>query len=144
MELSTLSKWIDPHRAFRFVWQRLIAWTVVALLTYCGFELQVNLATISSLYLLVVVATASFGSFWQASLTSLVAVACLDLFFLPPLFRFNIADPQDWVALGTFEATALAIGRLSAREIRSAREAAIHRTAMERLYELSRSSLLPD
>ncbi|MGA3049022.1 MAG: ATP-binding protein [Terracidiphilus sp.] len=144
MEMPIASKWIAPRRTFRFVWQCLIAWTVIALATYCGFELQVNLATISSLYLLVVVATASFGSFWQASLTSLVAVACLDLFFLPPFFRFNIADPQDWVALGTFEATALAISRLSAREIRSAREAALHRTAMEKLYELSRSSLLLD
>jgi two-component system sensor histidine kinase KdpD len=144
MEIPMASKWIEPHRTFRFLWQSLIAWAAIALLTFCGFYLQVNLATISSLYLLVVVATASFCGFWQASLASIVAVACLDFFFLPPFFRFNVTDPQDWVALGTFEATALAIGRLSAKEIRSAREAALHRTGMERLYELSRNSLLLD
>jgi two-component system sensor histidine kinase KdpD len=144
MEPPIVSKWIEPHRTFGFLWQSLIACSVIALLTYGGFDLQVNLATISSLYLLIVVATASFCSFWQASLVSLVAVACLDFFFLPPFFRFNITDPQDWVALGTFEATALAIGRMSAREVRSAREAAIHRTSMEKLYELSRNSLLMD
>jgi len=139
-----VSKRIEPHRVFRFLWQILIAWALIALATYCGFDLQVNLATISSLYLLVVVATATFFGFWQASLTSLMAVACLDFFFLPPFFRFNVTDPQDWVALGTFEATALAIGRLSARELRSAREAALHRMGMEKLYELSRNFLLLD
>jgi two-component system sensor histidine kinase KdpD len=144
METPMVSKWIEPDRVIRFLWQSLIAWAVIALATYCGFDLQVNLATISSLYLLVVVATATFFGFWQASLTSLVAVACLDFFFLPPFFRFNVTDPQDWVALGTFEATALAIGRLSARELRSAREATLHRIGMERLYELSRNSLLLD
>jgi two-component system sensor histidine kinase KdpD len=144
METPVVSKWIEPDRAFRFLWQSLIAWAVIALVTYCGFDLQVNLATISSLYLLVVVATATFFGFWQASLTSLFAVACLDFFFLPPFFRFNVTDPQDWLALGTFEATAIAIGRLSAKEIRSAREATVHRIAMERLYELSRNSILLD
>ena len=144
MDLPIVSKRIEPHRTFGFLWQSLIACSVIALVTYGGFDLQVNLATISSLYLLVVVATASFCSFWQASFASLVAVACLDFFFLPPFFRFNVTDPQDWVALCTFEATALAIGRMSAREIRSAKEAAIHRIGMEKLYELSRNSLLLD
>jgi len=144
MEIPIVSKWIEPHYVIRFLWQSLIAWAIIALATYCGFNLQVNLATISSLYLLVVVATATFFGFWQASLTSLVAVACLDFFFLPPFFHFNVTDPQDWVALGTFEATALAIGRLSAKELRSAREATLHRIGMERLYELSRNSLLLD
>jgi two-component system sensor histidine kinase KdpD len=144
METPIVSKWIEPHRTFGFLWQSLIACSVIALLTYGGFLLQVNLATISSLYLLVVVAMASFCSFWQASLASLVAVACLDFFFLPPFFRFNVTDPQDWVALCTFEVTALAIGRMSARELRSSREAAVHRTGMEKLYELSRNSLLLD
>ena len=144
MDIPIVSKWIDPHRALSFLWQTLTAWAVIALLTYGGYDFQVNLATISSLYLLVVLAMASFCGFWQASLASLLAVACLDLFFLPPFFRFNVMDPQDWVALGTFEATALAIGRLSAKEIRSAREATLHRIGMERLYELSRNSMLMD
>jgi two-component system sensor histidine kinase KdpD len=104
----------------------------------------VNLVAISSLYLLVVVAMASFGGFWQASLTSFLAVACLDYFFMPPVFRFNVTDTQDWIALGAFQTTALVISRLSARELRSAREATLHRTGMEKLYELSRNSMLLD
>lgn len=45
--------------------------------------------------MLVVVAAASFCGFWQASLTSLMAVVSLDYLFLPPLFHFNITDSQD-------------------------------------------------
>jgi two-component system sensor histidine kinase KdpD len=144
MESLSIWRWIEPPQTLRVLWQSLIAWVGIALLAYGGLVLRVNLMTISSIYLLIVVAMATFCGFWQASLTSLMAVACLDFLFLPPIFHFDITDAQDWVALGTFEATALVIGRLSAREIRSAREAALHRTGMEKLYELSRHSLLLD
>src|SRR5579863_1505066 len=126
MKTQSTSRWIDRPQGFRVLWQSLVAWGVIALLAYCGFALRVNLSTISSLFLMVVVAVASLCGFWQASLTSVMAVVCLDYLFLPPLFHFNITDSQDWVALGTFEATALVISRLSAREIRSAGEAALH------------------
>jgi two-component system sensor histidine kinase KdpD len=139
-----LSRWIDPSTMFKTLWQSLIAWICIALLTWCDFVWQVNLVTVSSLYLLVVVAVAALWGFWPASLTSLLAVACLDYFLMPPLFRFNVSDPQDWAALAAFEATALVISRLSAKEIRSAGEATFHRTGMEKLYELSRNSVLLD
>ena len=103
-----------------------------------------KLVTVSSLYLLVVVGVASICGLWQASLTSLVVVACLDYFFMPPIFRFNVTDSQDWAALASFEATALVISRLSARGVLSAGEATFHRLGMEKLYELSRNSLLFD
>jgi two-component system sensor histidine kinase KdpD len=117
---------------------------VLVLLTYCGFVWQINLLTISFLYLLIVVAVSSRFGFWQASFTSLVAVLLLDYFFEPPLFSFEVANSGIFVALVTFEATALAISRLHGREMRVAREAAINRTEMEQLYELSRDSLLLD
>jgi two-component system sensor histidine kinase KdpD len=144
MENAGFSMWTKPSIRSRDLWKVLIAWLGIALLTYCGFLWQVNLVTISSLYLLVVVGIASICGFWQASVTSLIAVACLDYFFMPPVLRFNATDPQDWAALGAFQVTALVISRLSAREIRNAGEAAFHRAGMEKLYELSRNSLLLD
>ena len=116
----------------------------LAILTYAGFSLGFNTTAISFLYLLLVIAVALRWGFWQASLTSLLAVACLDYFFMPPLFHFDVDNPQNWVALAEFEVTALVISRLSARELRSATEAAVNRTGMEQLYELSRNSLLMD
>lgn len=136
--------WGDPTRIFCVVGQYLVVCSGLALLTYGGSVLQVNLATIGFLYLLLVLTVALLWGFWQASFTSLLAVACLDYFFLPPLFRFNITDPQDWVTLGAFEFTAIVVSRLSAKELRNASEAAINRKGMEQLYELSRSSLLLD
>jgi two-component system sensor histidine kinase KdpD len=102
------------------------------------------MTAIGFLYLLYVVATALFFGVWQASLASCLAAACLDYFFTIPIFRFAIADSQDWIALGTFQATALVISRLSSKELRSSRLAAQHRMEMEQLYELSRNSLLMD
>ncbi|WP_263351037.1 sensor histidine kinase [Acidicapsa acidisoli] len=136
--------WIKPAGRFRALGECLAVGSGLAVLTYGGTLLRVNLTTISFLNLLLVLIVALFCGFWQASLTSLLAVACLDYFFLPPLFRFNIADPQDWVSLGAFEFTAIVVSRLSARELRNANEAAINRKGMEQLYELSRSSLLLD
>ncbi len=136
--------WTYPLRRLRVLWQCLAAGATLALLTNFGLVLRVNLTTISFIYLLLVVAMALFCGFWQASLTSFLAAACLDYFFTLPLFHFVITDPQNWVALGAFQATALVISRLSAKELRSAREAAFHRTGMVQLYELSRNSLLLD
>lgn len=131
-------------RRLRVLGQCLAASAILALLTYIGFVLRVDLTTISFFDLLLVVMTALFFGFWQASFISILAAGCLDFFFTQPLFRFGISDPHDWVALGAFQITALVIGRLSAKELRSAREAEFHRTGMEQLYELSRSSLLLD
>ena len=131
-------------RRFQIPSQCLSACAALAILTYAGFSLRVNLATISILYLLLVVVMAWLYGFWQATLTSLLAVACLDYFFTQPLFHFYMTNPQEVVGLGAFEVTTIVISRLSAKELRSSREAAVHRVEMEQLYELSRSSLLLD
>jgi two-component system sensor histidine kinase KdpD len=115
---------------------------VIALLTFAGFVLHFNPAPVGFLFLLVVVCVAILCGFWQASIVSVLACACLDYFFYPPLFHFTIADPSDWVALGSFEVSALLVSRLSSREQLTSREAQLQRTSMEQLYELSRSTLL--
>ena len=133
-----------PVPGLLVVGQFLAASAILALLTYLGFVLRADLATISFIYLLLVLLTALFCGFWYASLISLLAVACLDYFFVQPIFRFAISDPHNWVALMAFQSTALVIGRLSGKELRSARQAAAHRKEMEQLYEMSRSFLLLD
>jgi len=104
----------------------------------------VSLTTISFADLILVFCAALFFGFWQASIVSVLAVASLDYYFAQPLFHFTISDPQDWISLATFELAALLISRLSAKEHHSSQEATLHRTSMEQLYELSRSSLLLD
>jgi two-component system sensor histidine kinase KdpD len=126
----------------QFAGESLMGCWVVALLTFAGYELHFNPAPVGFLFLLVVVCEAILCGFWQASVVSILACACLDYFFYPPLLQFTVADPQDWVALGAFEISALLVSRLSSRERLNSREAILQRTSMEQLYELGRSTLL--
>src|ERR1700757_566756 len=75
----------------------------IALLTFSGYVLHFNSATVGFLFLLIVVCVAMLGGFWQATFVSLLACGCLDYFFYPPVLVFSISDPQDWIALGAFE-----------------------------------------
>ena len=138
------AEWKSSSTALREFFRSLVTAGGVALLTYIGFAIGLKMTAIGFLYLLYVVAIALFFGVWQASLASCLCAACLDYFFTIPIFRFAIADSQDWIALGTFQATALVISRLSSKELRSSRLAAQHRMEMEQLYELSRNSLLMD
>jgi len=126
----------------QFVGESLAGCWVIALLGFAGYVLHFNSAPVGFLFLLVVVSEAILCGFWQATVVSILACACLDYFFYPPYLTLNIGDPQDWVALGAFEISALVVSRVSSREQRSSHEAALQRTAMEQLYELSRSTLL--
>lgn len=131
-------------QGIRLLGQCMAGCAALALLTYGGFALRANSLTIGFLFITVVLALALRFGFWPASFTSVIAVALLDYYFLPPLFSFRITDPQGWVALGVFQLAAVTVSRLSARELRHAKEAAIHRKGMAQLYELSRCSLLLD
>jgi two-component system sensor histidine kinase KdpD len=144
MEKPLAMRWTLLPRRLRNLAQCAAASAVLALLTYFAFIWQINLLTVGLLFLLIVVATATQFGFWQASFISVVAVLLLDYFFEPPLFSFEVENSGIFVALVIFEATALTISRLHGREMRVAKEAALHRAEMEQLYELSRSSLLLD
>jgi len=114
---------------------------LVLLLNYCAFRLHLNLSAAGSISLLVIVLASLRFGFWPATGASVVAVVCLDYFFTAPVLTFEIADPQNWIALLSFEFTALVVSRLSIQVQDHMRDAVIHRHDAERLYELSRSIL---
>jgi two-component system sensor histidine kinase KdpD len=64
-----------------------------------------------------------------------VAAVCFNYFFLPPLYTFTIAHPQNWVALIVFFTTAMAVGQLSARAKQRAAEAEKAKSEIESLYQ---------
>ncbi|HEV2497954.1 MAG TPA: ATP-binding protein [Terriglobia bacterium] len=115
-----------------------------ALCTWLAFHEGLNLASSGFLYLVFVVLAAVYGGFWQATATSIFAVACLDLFFVPPQFTFTVSDPRNWAALGAFEFTALVVSQLSHHAQIKASEAIAERRDTERLYQISRQVLLLD
>lgn len=73
---------------------------------------------------------------------SIAAAVVYNYFFLPPLFTFTIADPQNWVALFTFLATAVIASELSERARREALQSKQRRSELERLYSFSQQLLV--
>jgi two-component system sensor histidine kinase KdpD len=94
--------------------------------------------------LLLVLIVASVWGFFDAALASIAATLAFNLFFFPPVGRFTIADPQNWVALFSFLTTALMASRLSDKAKRRALDAIARQQDLERLYTFSRAILLID
>jgi two-component system, OmpR family, sensor histidine kinase KdpD len=128
----------------QLLWQCAVSCAAVAVLTFLSFELHLPVSTVGFIYLLVVVVTCHAYGIWQATFVSLVAVSCLNYFFIPPIFSFTVSDERDWIALLSFQICALLVSRMSSREQKMARDANYQRIQMKKLYELSRGILLFD
>ena len=117
----------------------------VAAVTYAGFYVfHVNaLVTGFALILIVLIVAGRWGLF-ESMATSIVAMLCLDYYFLPPILSFRIAEPQNCVGLFVFMVISVASSRLSTAVRHRAREAQDRQMEVERLYELSRSLMLID
>ena len=131
-------------RAIRFAGVSLLGALGVAFVTYYGFALHASQSIAGYSYLLVVVLIAMVSGFWEATVTSLMAAVCLNFFFIPPILSFEVAEPEDWVALGVFEITALLVSRLSTRVRNQAKAELRLRRNTEQLYDLSRRILFLD
>jgi two-component system sensor histidine kinase KdpD len=114
----------------------------VSVCTWVSFRLNQNLASVGFLYLVFVVLAAFYGGFRQATLVSVVSVACLDYYFNEPIFSFSVDRLSNWVELGAFEFTALIISQLSNRAQLRASEADAERRDAARLYQTARRILL--
>jgi two-component system, OmpR family, sensor histidine kinase KdpD len=117
---------------------------IVALCTWGAFRFGLNVPTVGFLYLVLVVLVSLHGGFAVATVTSIFAAVCLDYFFIPPIWSFEVNSTQYWIALGAFEFTALVITRLAFVANLKAVEAIAVRRDTERLYETARRILLFD
>jgi two-component system sensor histidine kinase KdpD len=115
----------------------------IAASTWASFGIGQGFAFTGFLYFVFVVLAAMYGGFWQATVVSVVATACLDYFFIPPIFSF-VNSAANWVALGAFEFTAVVICQLSHRAHCHTVELQRLYQEMERLYQTSRRLLLLD
>ena len=94
----------------------------LALVTFVGYRLQLNLATTALLYMIVVVLMSLTGSFVASAFISIIAVLSLAYFFAPPIFSLRVADPLNVVALMSFLTTAVVITRLMSKVRKSFQE----------------------
>jgi two-component system sensor histidine kinase KdpD len=129
----------------RFALRLLLSLAGVAIVTATAFyAIPRNPTTVGFAYLLLVLLIASTWGLAEATLASIAATLAFNFFFLPPIGKFTIADPQNWVALFSFLATALIASRLSARAKRQTLDAVERQRDIERLYTFSRAILLID
>jgi two-component system sensor histidine kinase KdpD len=120
-----------------------IVLVVIAVITFVGFRLiPVNEATMGFAYLVAILFIATRWGLTEAVVGSLVAVACFNYYFLPPIRTFTVADPQNWVALLAFLATSITASHFSTQAKRRTLEAMDRQREMEKLYALSRAILL--
>jgi two-component system, OmpR family, sensor histidine kinase KdpD len=101
-------------------------------------EQLVGLQSISLVFLMAVLSTAIAWGLWPALFACLLSVLTFNFFFLPPIYTFTIADPENVVALFFFALVAVIVSNLTAAtraQIVSARARA--KTTAE-LYAFSR------
>ena len=136
--LTALRIWRTSARA-------LACMVLVGGITYFSFSVfHVNALVAGFAYLLVVLVVAAKWGLLESTVTSIAAMLCLNFFFLPPILTLTIADPQNWVALFVFMATAITASQLSTRARQRALEAQTREAEVERLYALSRSLMMLD
>jgi two-component system sensor histidine kinase KdpD len=132
-------------RPIRLILRRIAAGSsAAALLTFLAFRLHFNLSAATSVHFLLMSVIALRWGFLEASIVSILSVACLDYYFTDPIFAFYIRDSHDWIALATFEVAALLVSRLSNQMHRHARESELHQAHLQKLYALSQHILLLD
>jgi two-component system sensor histidine kinase KdpD len=92
---------------------------------------------ISLLYLLVVVWLAIAYGWGPAVVASFLAFMTYDFLFIPPLYRFTVNDPAQWISLFALLTVALAISQLAAAARRRAEEAVESERRTSALYILA-------
>jgi two-component system sensor histidine kinase KdpD len=106
--------------------------------------IHANPTTVALTFLLAVLVVSTFWGLRAAVALSILATLAFNYFFLPPIGTFTIADPQNWVALFAFLATAILAGELSDRARRETANANQRRRDVERLYAFSQRLLATD
>jgi two-component system sensor histidine kinase KdpD len=118
---------------------------LIAAITFlCTHIIPVNATTAGFAFLLGILGIAATWGLIESVIASVAAMLCFNFYFLPPVGMFTIADPQNWVALFAFLATALVASHLSDREKKQADDAKRRQRETEQLYALSRAILLTD
>ena len=109
----------------------------LALITSIALRLHLQPGTISLLYLIVVVFVSLRSGFISSIAVSLIAVFCLNYFFLPLVSSLSAKNPLDIVATVTFLITACVTTAMVAR-VRKLTEAQLTLRFEERLAERTR------
>src|SRR5438046_2789960 len=87
-------KRVSDNQILRFI----VSAAVVAAITALYFKtVHVNPTTVGFTFLLVILIGSAAWGLRYAIFAAVLSTLAYNYFFLPPLFRFTIADPQNWI-----------------------------------------------
>jgi two-component system sensor histidine kinase KdpD len=115
-----------------------LAMTAGALAVGLLLQRYLAVSNIALVFLMAVLASAITYGLWPALATCLVSVLAYNFFFLPPLYTFTIADPDNVAALFFFAVVAMIASNLTSRVRNQAVVARQRAKATEDLYLFSR------
>ena len=111
---------------------------IVCLIVWTYYKLiHVNPTTAGFTFLLAVLVVSAAWGLTYAVFMAVISTVAYNYFFFPPLLKFTIADPQNWVALFAFLVTAIIASQLSEKARREALHSNQRRREVERLYAFS-------
>ena len=117
----------------------------IASITFvCWRLIPANATTAGFAYLIAILVIAAGWGLVEALVASIASVLCFNYFFFEPVHTFNIAEPENWVALFAFLVTSLVASQLSAQARQRAQDALESQRELAMLYALSRAILLID
>src|SRR6202453_2877721 len=110
--------------------------------TFVLVKLGANPTAAGMVYLVLVVWSATQAGIWLSLYVAVICALGFDYFFLPPIRSFQLAGAQAWVAMISYLACCLVVGRVAERARRQTQQAEQRREDVERLYELSQEMML--
>jgi two-component system, OmpR family, sensor histidine kinase KdpD len=122
----------------------------ITVATVCGIVVvyfkwvHVNPTTVGFTFLLAILIFSAACGLRYSVFMAIVAALAYNYFFLPPIFRFTIAETQNWVALFAFLLTAIIASELSERARHESLESNQRRREVERLYAFSQQLLVSE
>jgi PAS domain S-box-containing protein len=91
----------------------------LALVTFVCFQVGFGLARTGFAYVVLIALVSLLGSFSSSVVLSVLAAACLNYFFAPPLFEFRIDLPEDIERIAVFLTTSVVVTALTTRRKRA-------------------------
>jgi len=124
----------------------MIHWVVGTLLavltTLMLVWLKVDSTAAGMVFVVLVVWSATQAGIWLSLYVAVLCALSFDFFFLAPYRTLRLAGGQEWVAMVSFVACCLVVGRVAERARRQTSKAEQRREDVERLYELSQEMML--